>query len=171
RARCATAARRPPAVMPDVDIRAGGDGPLAALTTDAAADAVRSAGGVAEQPALFGAPAASETRPLFGRVLGQVQDTFVVSTFGDEVFFLDQHVPHERVLCERIRREMLGGVPAAQTLLFPEPLELPPAACALLERWREPLERLGFAFEGFGGPAIVVRAVPALLKASEPRRL
>jgi DNA mismatch repair protein MutL len=161
------AALRRPAVMPDVDVHAGGQGPLAAL----AADAVRSPGGVAEQPALFGAPAASETRPLFGRVLGQVQDTFVVSTFGEEVFFLDQHVAHERVLFERIRREMLDGVPAAQTLLFPEPLELPPAACALLERWREPLERLGFAFEGFGGPAIVVRAVPALLKASEPRRL
>jgi DNA mismatch repair protein MutL len=165
------AALRRPAVMPDVDVRAGGDALLAALTTDAAADAMRSPGGVAEQPALFGAPAASESRPLFGRVLGQVQDTFVVSTFGEEVFFLDQHVAHERVLFERIRREMLDGTPAAQALLFPEPLELPPAACALLERWREPLERLGFAFEGFGGPAIVVRAVPALLKASEPRRL
>jgi DNA mismatch repair protein MutL len=160
------AALRRPAVMPDVDVRAGGDGPLAALASGA-----DSRGVVAEQPALFGAAAASETRPLFGRVLGQVQDTFVVSTFGEEVFFLDQHVAHERVLFERIRREMLDGVPAAQTLLFAEPLDLPPAACALLERWREPLERLGFAFEGFGGPAIVVRAVPALLKASEPRRL
>jgi len=155
------AALRRPAVVPDVDVRAAGESPLPE----------RSPGVVAEQPALFGAPAASETRPLFGRVLGQVQDTFVVSTFGEEVFFLDQHVAHERVLFERFRRELLDGVPAAQALLFPEPLELPPAACALLERWREPLERLGFAFEGFGGPAIVVRAVPAILKASEPRRL
>ena len=155
------AALRRPAVVPDVDVRGAGESPLPE----------RSPGVVAEQPALFGAPAASETRPLFGRVLGQVQDTFVVSTFGEEVFFLDQHVAHERVLFERFRRELLDGVPAAQALLFPEPLELPPAACALLERWREPLERLGFAFEGFGGPAIVVRAVPALLKASEPRRL
>ena len=155
------AALRRPAVVPDVDVRAAGERPCPE----------RSPGVVAEQPALFGAPSATETRPLFGRVLGQVQDTFVVSTFGEEVFFLDQHVAHERVLFERFRREILDGVPAAQTLLFPEPLELPPAACALLERWREPLERLGFAFEGFGGPAIVVRAVPALLKASEPRRL
>jgi len=155
------AALRRPAVVPDVDVRAVGESSLPE----------RSPGIVAEQPALFGAPTASETRPLFGRVLGQVQDTFVVSTFGEEVFFLDQHVAHERVLFERFRRELLDGVPAAQALLFPEPLELPPAACALLERWREPLERLGFAFEGFGGPAIVVRAVPALLKASEPRRL
>ena len=41
----------------------------------------------------------------------------------------------------------------------------------MLERWREPLERLGFAFEGFGGQAILLRAVPSLLKGDEPRRL
>ncbi|HEU4371060.1 MAG TPA: DNA mismatch repair protein MutL, partial [Methylomirabilota bacterium] len=34
-----------------------------------------------------------------------------------------------------------------------------------------PLERLGFAFEGFGGDAIVLRAVPTLLKGDEPKRL
>ncbi len=152
---------RRPAVIPGVDVSGGGGIRLGELSPS----------GVAEQTALFGEPGALQTRALFGRVLGQVQDTFVVSTSEEEVFFLDQHVAHERVLFERLRCEVLEGVPAAQTLLFPEPLDLPPAACALLERWREPLECLGFAFEGFGGTAIVVRAVPALLKASEPKRL
>ena len=32
-------------------------------------------------------------------------------------------------------------------------------------------EKGRFAFEGFGGDAVVLRAVPALLKADEPRRL
>jgi len=154
-------ALRRPAVIPGVDVRGGeeirGGEPVP--------------GRVAEQAALFGAPTALEPPALFGRVLGQVQDTFVVSTSGEEVFFLDQHVAHERVLFERLQREMLDGTPAAQALLFPEPLELPPAACALLERWRGPLERLGFAFEGFGAGALVVRAVPALLKGGEPKRL
>ena len=152
---------RRPAVIPDVELR-GGD-PLAVATP--------AAGGVAEQAALFGVATAVETRPLFGRVLGQVQDTFVVSTSEDEVFFLDQHVAHERVLFERLQQELRDGTQAAQALLFPEPLDLPPASAALLERWRAPLERLGFAFEGFGSSAIVVRAVPALLKGSEPKRL
>jgi DNA mismatch repair protein MutL len=152
---------RRPAVIPDVELR-GGD-PLAAATP--------AAGGVAEQAALFGGATAVETRLLFGRVLGQVQDTFVVSTSEDEVFFLDQHVAHERVLFERLQQELHDGTQAAQALLFPEPLDLPPASATLLERWRAPLERLGFAFEGFGSSAIVVRAVPALLKGSEPRRL
>jgi DNA mismatch repair protein MutL len=152
---------RRPAVIPDVELR-GGD-PVAASTP--------AASGVAEQVALFGVATAVETRPLFGRVLGQVQDTFVVSASEDEVFFLDQHVAHERVLFDRLQQDLREGTPAAQALLFPEPLDLPPASSALLERWRAPLEHLGFAFEGFGTSAIVVRAVPTLLKGSEPKRL
>ena len=127
--------------------------------------------GVAEQPALFGEASAAEARGLFGRVLGQVQDTFVVSASDEEVFFLDQHVAHERVIFERLRQELAAGEPAAQTLLFPEPVDLSPAGRVLLERWRAPLERLGFAFEGFGGGAVIVRAVPALLKGDEPTRV
>ena len=119
-ASAAQRALKRPAVVPGLDVGTGGLPEL------------RGAGlaAVAEQPALFG-EAPGEARPLFGRVLGQVQDTFVVSASDAEVFFLDQHVAHERVI----------------------------------------FERLGFAFEGFGGDAVVVRAVPALLKGDEPKRL
>ena len=154
------AALRRPAVMPDVEVAVGGAGAAAGMP----------AGAVAEQPALFGEVRAPE-RPLFGRVLGQVQDTFVVSASDDEVFFLDQHVAHERVIFERIRSELEAGEPASQALLFPEPVDVAPAGRTLLERWRAPLERLGFAFEGFGGDAIIVTAVPALLKGDEPKRV
>ena len=129
------------------------------------------AGAPAEQAALFNEAAAPYGRPALGRVLGQVQDTFVVAASEDEVFFVDQHAAHERVIYERLQAALASGAPPSQELLFPEPLELAPAARALLERWRGPLERLGFAFEGFGGDSIVLSAVPGLLKADEPRRL
>ncbi len=154
-------ALRRPGVVPELGVGSR-------LAADAGAI---TATGVAEQPALFGEGPTIEPRGLFGRVLGQVQNTFVVSASDEEVFFLDQHVAHERVIFERLRRELAAGEPAAQTLLFPEPIDLPPSGRALLERWRAPLERLGFAFEGFGGESIVVSAVPALLKGDEPKRL
>ena len=124
-----------------------------------------------EQEPLFAEPAAAYGRADLGRVLGQVQDTFVVAASEREVFFVDQHAAHERVLYERLQAALSDGAPVSQQLLFPQPLELAPASRALLERWRTPLERLGFAFEGFGGDAVVLRAVPALLKADEPQRL
>jgi DNA mismatch repair protein MutL len=75
------------------------------------------------------------------------------------------------VIFEQVRAQLAAGPLPSQALLFAETLDLGPAARALLERWRAPLERLGFAFEGFGGDAIVLRAVPTLLKGDEPKRL
>jgi DNA mismatch repair protein MutL len=147
---------------------------VADATLDSSRDTAPPASGfttLTDQGALFGEPAAPYGPPVFGRVLGQVQDTFIVATSDREVFFLDQHVAHERVLYERLEADIAAGRPASQTLLFPEPVDLAPAARAELERWREPLERLGFVFDGFGGQTIVVRAVPALLKADEPKRV
>jgi DNA mismatch repair protein MutL len=124
-----------------------------------------------EQPALFLEQPATYATRRFGRVLGQVQATFIVSTTEEEVFFLDQHVAHERVIFEQVRAQLDAGPLPSQALLFPETLPLGPAARALLERWRVPLERLGFAFEQFGDEAVVLRAVPTLLKGDEPKRL
>jgi DNA mismatch repair protein MutL len=124
----------------------------------------------AEQAPLFAEAGAPYGRPTLGRVLGQVQDTFVVAASDDEVFFIDQHAAHERVIYERLQAALDEG-PPSQERLFPEPRELAPAARSLLERWRAPLERLGFAFDGFDADTVVLRAVPALLKADEPRRL
>jgi len=138
----------------------------------ASADAgARPAPWVGSQEALFAEPRAPYAPAQLGRVLGQVQDTFIVAASDSEVFFVDQHAAHERVIFERLQADVAAGAPPAQALLFPEPLALAPGARSLLERWREPLERLGFAFEGFGGDAIVLRAVPTVLKGDEPRRL
>jgi DNA mismatch repair protein MutL len=143
--------------------------PAVALTADREPDVEMT--GAGEQAGLFAEPAAPYAKADFGRVLGQVQDTFIVTASPQEVFFLDQHAAHERVVFERVRAELEAGARPAQSLLFPEPLDLAPGARTLLERWRQPLERLGFAFEGFGGDTILLRAVPSVLKGDEPARL
>jgi DNA mismatch repair protein MutL len=145
---------------------------MTSMTAGAALTAVTAAATApSAQGGLFAEPAAPYDARTFGRVLGQVQETFILSTTEDEVFFLDQHVVHERILFEELRAQLVAGPAPSQTLLFPETLPLAPAARVLLDRWRAPLERLGFAFEGFGGDAIVLRAVPTLLKGDEPARL
>ncbi|HET6368932.1 MAG TPA: DNA mismatch repair endonuclease MutL [Pseudomonadales bacterium] len=125
----------------------------------------------ASQPGLFHEAAAPFGRELFGTVVGQLQDTFVVAATDEEVFFVDQHVAHERVLFERLEADLAAAPLASQDLLFPEPLELPPGQRELLAEWAPTLERLGFALEGWSGATCLVRAVPALLARREPRRL
>lgn len=123
-----------------------------------------------EQAPLFAEELAPYAPNPFGRVLGQVQETFIVAASEREVFFLDQHVAHERVVFERLQRQLRDGALSSQRLLFADTLELSPAARALLGRWRAPLERLGFAFEE-REDGLVLTAVPTLLKAEDPARL
>jgi DNA mismatch repair protein MutL len=107
----------------------------------------------------------------FGTVVGQLHDTFIVAADAQEVFFVDQHVAHERVLFERLLGEARQGPLPAQALLFSQPLPLSPGQAALLEEWAPVLARLGFDLEGFGAGTVLLRAVPVLLREREPRRL
>ncbi|MBI2152502.1 MAG: DNA mismatch repair endonuclease MutL [Candidatus Rokubacteria bacterium] len=124
-----------------------------------------------DQPALFKEAPAGYAPSLFGAVVGQLQDTFVVAANEEEVFFVDQHVAHERVLFERLKADLATGPLPSQDLLFPLTLELGSASLALLEEWAPALTVLGFDVQGFGGATLLLRAVPALLKGEEPRRL
>jgi len=123
------------------------------------------------QTRLFHEPPAHFSTANFGAVVGQLQDTFIVSATGDEIFFLDQHVAHERVLFERLLADLDTGPLASQELLFPQPLELGAGQAALVQEWTETLEGLGFRLEGWSGATVVLRAVPVLLRGQEPRRL
>jgi DNA mismatch repair protein MutL len=123
------------------------------------------------QTRLFHEPQAPFAVAAFGSVIGQLQDTFVVSATEAEVFFVDQHVAHERVLFERLLRELDAGPLASQELLFPQPVELGPGQAGLVQEWASALEGLGFALEGWSGSTVVLRAVPAILRGQEPQRL
>ncbi len=90
---------------------------------------------------------------------------------AEEVFFIDQHVAHERVLFERLKADLALGHLPSQELLFPQTLELSASGRALLDDLVPALEQLGFSLEGLGSPAPLLRAVPVLLKEEEPRRL
>jgi DNA mismatch repair protein MutL len=135
-----------------------------AAWADAPATAPRQGGLFREEPGAFGAP-------RFGALVGQLQDTFVVAASDDEVFFIDQHVAHERVLFERLKRDLDGRTLPAQELLFPEPLDLGPAERERLLEWAPTLRAIGFEVESFGERDVLLRAVPALLRGEEPRRL
>jgi DNA mismatch repair protein MutL len=125
----------------------------------------------AGQVSLFREPPAIFETAHFGQVIGQLQDTFIVSASDDEVFFVDQHVAHERVLFERLLRELDAGRLASQELLFPQPIELGTGQAGLVQEWATTLEGLGFGLEGWSGSTVVLRAVPALLRGQEPQRL
>ena len=99
--------------------------------------------------------------------LGQFRDTFIIAVDHEGVAIIDQHVAHERVLYERTLEKLTSGRLESQRLLTPILVEMPAAGRQALVARASDLERLGFELEEFGGEAVKVSALPALLGAEE----
>lgn len=92
-------------------------------------------------------------------ILGFLDDTYVLAATESGLLVIDQHAAHERVLFERLLRQIRSDAPS-QRLLIPITLELSRAETLFLEKNRARLEALGFEIESFGGETSLVQAVP-----------
>lgn len=97
------------------------------------------------------------------RLIGQVFDTYWLVQFQDNLYIIDQHAAHERVLYERTLREMKNREFTSQYLSPPIILTLSMQEAELLKTHKERFERIGFEIEPFGGEEYAIRAVPANL--------
>ncbi|MCI0474953.1 MAG: DNA mismatch repair endonuclease MutL [Anaerolineales bacterium] len=102
-------------------------------------------------------------------VLGQILSTYIIAEGPDGLYLIDQHSAHERVLYEQLMAERASATIAIQELLDPLTLQLTPAQSAALETHRDALAAVGFKFEEFGAQTILLRAIPAVMKKSDPR--
>lgn len=125
--------------------------------------------GLAPIPAQVG-EAALEARV---RYLGAFEHTYLLAEVAGEkeaeLWIVDQHVAHERVLFERLflRRH----APAIQPLMPPSVVHLGPAALARLAPFLEELNAVGVEAEAFGDDALVVRGLPDFLADRDPQGL
>ena len=107
------------------------------------------------------------------RYLGAFQQTYLVAEItgadGPELWIIDQHVAHERVLFERLflRRH----APAIQPLLPPQVVQVGPAALARLLPFLAELAAVGVEADPFGADALVVRGLPDFLAERDPQAL
>ncbi|MDV7272038.1 DNA mismatch repair endonuclease MutL [Thioclava sp. A2] len=109
---------------------------------------------VVEQDAPIHAP--------LGAARAQLHENYIIAQTENGVVIVDQHAAHERLVYERLKRQMAeNGVPS-QALLIPEIVELSSGDAALLLERADELARFGLTVEAFGG-AIAVRETPAIL--------
>jgi len=122
-----------------------------------AAPAARPAGADPEQVL-----ADHQAYPL-GAARAQIHGTYVVAQTEDGIVIVDQHAAHERLVYERMKRQLAENGVARQILLIPEVVELDEPAAERLVARAEELAELGLVIEPFGTGAVVAREVPALL--------
>ncbi len=106
-----------------------------------------------------------EARPF--RLLGQYKGTLLLLEGPDGLYLIDQHVAHERILFERIRRSMSAEAPRVQALLQPMVLDLAPSESLKLAEQFEALGRCGFDLNHLSGDSLALAGAPAGLPVSE----
>ncbi|MFM2042937.1 MAG: putative mismatch repair protein MutL [Pseudomonadota bacterium] len=172
-------AHTPPNSAPHAQVWGGVPPGLTVANPDAVAEqGGQDGGGLAggEMPGGFGfgpqartemGPAAADPAVQYplGAARAQVHNTYIIAQTATGIVIVDQHAAHERLVYERIKRDLVEGGVKRQGLLIPEVVELDPAdAERLVERAAE-LADFGLVVEPFGTGCVVVREVPALLGA------
>lgn len=127
---------------------------------------LRPVGGVAELEEPYH-PAGGADPPEAFRIVGQVENTFLLAYSKGYLYVIDQHAAHERALYERLQRAIARGEPPRRTLIAPQVLLLSAREMDLLEQHRSELEACGFLFDRFGPEAVAVRALPDVIQPRE----
>jgi DNA mismatch repair protein MutL len=127
---------------------------------------------VAERGLRWNAAPAVAAAPLFEAaaptVLGQHRNTYIVATDGDDLVLVDQHTAHERVRYEALRNAHAARRVESQMLLLPVVFTLAPRLRPVLDGSQDELRAVGYDVEPFGGDAVRVSAVPAVLAGGDP---
>ena len=104
-----------------------------------------------------------DTLHPLGAARAQVHENYIIAQTATGMVIVDQHAAHERLVYERLKRQMAETGIKAQALLIPEIVELSPTDASRLLEISDDLTALGLTIEPFGGNAIAVRETPAIL--------
>ena len=116
-----------------------------------------------EQLNLFDGKLLSKEAAVHHVIIGQLFDTYWLVQFGEKLYIIDQHAAHEKVLYERLMKDLRNRTFQSQMLSPPIILNLSMQEEELFLKYRSCFTEMGFEIEEFGEKAYAVRAVPANL--------
>ena len=105
------------------------------------------------------------------RFIAQVRERALICEGEDQILVLDRERADALVRYDALREATMAGSLARQNLLFPDRVEVGPAAKADLERHGALLRSLGFDWSALGEGSYVVRAIPALVAEARAAQL
>ncbi len=105
----------------------------------------------------------SEKAPPLGYPLAQLHGVYILAQNEAGLVLVDMHAAHERIVMEKLKRDLDAGAVARQSLLVPAVLSAEALDIATAEENREALERLGLEVSVSGPNELAVRAAPAPL--------
>lgn len=99
------------------------------------------------------------------RIIGQIFNTYWIIEQGNDIFMIDQHSAHEKVIYEELYEKLKNQAVYSQRLLEPIIINVSDMEKAVIEENFQIFSDFGFEIENFGLNCYVVREVPFIFKA------
>lgn len=96
-------------------------------------------------------------------IIGQVFDTYWLIEHDNKLYIIDQHAAHEKVLYERMMKQLKNKEMTTQYVSPPIILSLTRAEQDILERFADVFAELGYVISPFGGNEFAIEGVPGNL--------
>ena len=109
-------------------------------------------------------PQFTKPEPIAFKISGECYNTYIIAETEKEIFFIDKHAAHERIIYDRLKAQ---NQTASQMLLMPQNVNLSKDEYAVLAENLPLLADAGFDIEEFGGNTFMIRAVPSYLDGTD----
>lgn len=104
-----------------------------------------------------------EKRIINYKYIGILFRTYIIIEVEDEIYLIDQHAAHERVLYEQIKENYKKHIQQnSQLMLIPEVVTLTHQEMEFVRENKEMLVNIGFDIEEFGENTLKINGIPDL---------
>ena len=95
------------------------------------------------------------------KFIGIAFSTYIIVQINDEIYIIDQHAAHERVMYEKIKKNFYDNKEKeSQLMLVPDVITLSHKEMGIAQDNKDIFEKAGFTFEEFGENTIKLTGVP-----------
>lgn len=105
------------------------------------------------------------------KIIGQFNNSYIIGEYNKELYLIDQHAAHEKVLFEKYKKSITALEVISQVLLTPLIIELGFEDYSYYDENKEIFKRCGFLIEDFGDNSVAIREVPMFLGKPDVKNL
>ena len=106
------------------------------------------------------------------KYIGALFSTYIVIEMKDEIYIIDQHAAHERIMYEKVKKNFYSDEEKdSQIMLLPDIINLSHKEKDIVRENTELFKKAGFIFEEFGENTIRLIGVPSLCMELDTKEL
>lgn len=105
------------------------------------------------------------------KIIGQLFDTYWLVELEDELYIIDQHAAHEKVLYEKTLSSLADKSMTTQLISPPIIVTLSDRELSFLEENIDAFDSLGYRLEPFGGKEYAINGIPDNIYGIDPKAL